>query len=67
MQQDKDTAIRYHQRAADVRSIAATMSDKKYKEILMGVADDYEMARQLEIADEVDRKLATEGKPRNSK
>jgi len=67
MQQDKDTAVRYRNRAVEVRTIADEMKDARTKQILMGVARGYErMAGQLDDAAEIDRRLAEIGKPRIS-
>ena len=61
MSGDNDTAARYRQRAEEVRLIAQNMKDEQAREILQGVAEDYErMARQRDYTAEIDRRLAAQ-------
>ncbi len=41
MEDDLDSAARYIERAEEVRAIAATMTDERTRQSLLGVAEDY--------------------------
>ena len=58
MEHDLDSARRYRQRAEGLRSIAEQAFDKKMKQILLEIAEDYErMARSREALSAGEKKL----------
>lgn len=56
MKEDLDSAARYRLRAEKVRKIASETKDRRWRMILLGVAEDYDrMARSRERIDKIDR------------
>ena len=59
MNADNATAIRYRERADQLRLIAKNIDDREARETLLAVADDYDrMARQRDLTADIDRRFA---------
>jgi hypothetical protein len=55
VKEDLDSAARYRVRAEKVRRIASETKDRRWRGVLLGVAEDYDrMARSRERIDKID-------------